>query len=73
MSSNRLKLKADKTEFIWLETRQHLAYLSQPLIVDGQHVEPVQSVRNFGVTLDDQLTMDAHSRSLIATCCFSQA
>ena len=69
MSSNRLKLNADKTEFIWLGTRQQLAKLrSQPLIVGGQNIVPVQSARNLGVILDDHLTMDAHAKNIVRGC-----
>ena len=69
MSSNRLKLNADKTEFIWLGTRQQLSKLSsQPLAVGGQDVVPVHSARNLGLILDDQLTMDAHARNIVRSC-----
>jgi len=37
LSSNRLKLRANKTEFIWLDTRQQLAKLnSEPLQLKGE-------------------------------------
>ena len=69
MSSNRLKLNVDKTEFIWLGTRQQLSKLSsQPLAVGGQDVAPVHSARNLGLILDDQLTMDAHARNIVRSC-----
>lgn len=71
MSSNRLKLNADKTEFIWLGTRQQLAKLRiQPLVVGGQNIVPVQSARNLGVILDDQLTMDAHAKNIVRGCLY---
>jgi len=69
MTSNRLKLNADKTEFIWLGTRQQLAKISnQSVTVGGKDVAPVQSVRNLGVFLDDQLTMDIHARNVVRSC-----
>lgn len=69
MSSNRLKLNADKTEFIWLGTNQQLAKITrQPLTVGGQVIAPVQLARNLGVILDDQLKMDAHARSIVRSC-----
>jgi hypothetical protein len=72
MSSNRLKLNADKTEFIWLGTRQQLSKLSsQPLAVGSQHITPVHCARDLGVILDDKLTLDAHARN-VARSCFYQ-
>ena len=56
MTSNGLKLK---TELIWLSTRQPLVEIcSHPVTVGGKNVAPVQSVRDLGVFLDDQLTMN---------------
>lgn len=72
MSSNRLKLNADKTEFIWLGTHQQLEKISrQPLTIGGQVVPPVHFARNLGVILDDQLKMDVQARS-VAKSCFYQ-
>jgi len=59
MSPNRLKLNADKTEFIWLGTRQKLAMINvTPLHIGGQTINPVDKVRDLGVTIGDELTMD---------------
>ena len=69
MSSNRLKLNADKTEFIWLGTRQQLRKISQqPLDVGGASVKPVSSVRDLGVIIDDELTMAAHVNHVVSGC-----
>ena len=69
MSSNRLKLNADKTEFMWLGTRQQLSKLDpQSLLVGGQQVTPQHSARNLGVLIDDQLTMDTHAKSIVRSC-----
>ena len=58
-----------QTEFICLGTRQQLDRISKlPLTVGGQVVTPVQSARNLGVILDDQLKMDAHARSIVKSC-----
>ena len=52
MSSNRLKLNADKTEFLWIGTCQQLLKVSnQPMLVGGQPVTPVKSARNLRVLL----------------------
>ena len=69
MSSNRLKLNADKTEFIWLGTRQQLHKISwQPLVVGGVSVTPVHKVRDLGVIVDDELTMAAHVSKVVSGC-----
>jgi hypothetical protein len=53
-------------------TWQQLAKLSsQLLIVSGQQIDPIQSAQNLGVTLDDQLTMDAHVRNTFGGCFLS--
>ena len=70
MSSNRLKLNADKTEFLWIGTRQQLLKVSnQPFLVGGQSVTPVKSARNLGVLLDAaMLTMDVHVSTVVKGC-----
>ena len=43
LSSNQLKLNANKTEFIWLGTRQQLAKLnSEPLQLKGELIMPLE-------------------------------
>ena len=69
MSSNRLRLNHDKTQFVWFGTRQQLskrdltslANLSEALVSD----EPT---RNLGVLLDPELTMAAHVSKLCQVC-----
>ena len=70
MSSNRLKLNADKTEFLWIGTRQQLLKVSnQPFLVGDQSVTPVKSARNLGVLLDAaMLTMDVHVSTVVKGC-----
>ena len=71
MSSNRLRLNATKTQFIWFGTRQQLAKrdltslasISPPLVSNDP-------VRNLGVLLDSELTMDAHIKQLCRSCFF---
>lgn len=70
MSSNRLKLNAEKTQFIWLGSPQQLAKVgSIRLTVGGVDVAPLDSVRDLGVTLDSQLTMRQHV-NIVARSCF---
>ena len=69
MSSNRLKLNADKTQFIWLGSPQQLAKVgSIRLTVGGVDVAPLDSVRDLGVTLDSQLTMKQHVDIVTRSC-----
>src|SRR5208282_5418787 len=69
MSSNRLKLNADKTEFIWCGTWQQLRKINrQPLDVGGVCVAPVNKVRDLGVMIDDELTMTAHINHVVRGC-----
>ena len=61
MSSNRLKLDADKTQFTWLGTRQQLDKINIPTINLGSSVVQLQScVNNLGVIFDQKLSMKDH-------------
>jgi hypothetical protein len=72
MSSNRLKLNADKTQFIWLGSPQQLVKVGHVrLTVGGVDVAPLDSVRDLGVTLDSKLTMKQHV-DIVARSCFYQ-
>jgi len=69
MSSNRLKLNADKTEFIWLGTRQQLSkVVATPLQVKDQLLQPTDAVRNLGVLIASPLTIEAHVRNVVRSC-----
>ena len=58
MTLNRLKLNADKTQLIWLGTRQQLAKLTvTQLQLSTSVVEFDSVVTDLGVVLDNQLTM----------------
>jgi len=61
MSSNRLKLNADKTQFTWLGTRQQLDKINIPSINLGSSAVQLQSyVNNLGVIFDQKLSMKQH-------------
>ena len=61
MSSIQLKPNASKTEFIWIGTRQQLSKVEEEaLMVCGQSVTPMVKVRDLGVFVDRELTMEAH-------------
>jgi len=68
MSSNRLKLNTDKTQFIWLGSRQQLQKVSVNAVHLGTDVVNFQTtVGNLGVTIDSQMTMTAHVRRICRT------
>jgi len=67
LSSNRLKFNADKTEFIWLGTRQQLRKLTQQsLNINYVSLTPVSKVRDLGVVHDDELSMTAHVNHVVS-------
>ena len=74
MSSNRLKLNADKTQFIWLGSPQQLASVRmEELSIGGAAVAPVDTARDLGVTLDAQLTLDKHVDSVVRSCFYTSS
>ena len=69
MTSNRLKLNADKTEFIWTGSRQQAAKINTAVIVlKGHQIVPECSVKCLGVLIDTNLTFAPHIRRVAASC-----
>jgi hypothetical protein len=69
MSSNRLKLNVDKTQFIWLGTPQQLAKINcSSLILDGVDISISEEVTFLGVVIDNKLTFADHIRKLVGRC-----
>jgi hypothetical protein len=71
MGSNRLKMNPDKTQVIWLGSRQQLATFDTlaPLrLHDGTLVTPSTSVRNLGVIFDSELLLVDHVNSVTRSC-----
>ena len=71
MSSNRLKLNPDKTQFIWLGTRFQLGEIDYRSIL--QHYPSLvfqKTVVDLGVTLDQQLSMSDHVGRLCRSCSY---
>ena len=71
MRSNRLRMNADKTQLVWLGTRQQLAKLTTtelPLL--SALVKPSSAVLDLGVNIDGQLTMADHVAALRRSCLF---
>ena len=63
MSSNRLKLNMDKTQFIWLGSHQQLLKVEIDSIQLGSSSVPLKSsVNNLGVIFNGQLSMREHVR-----------
>jgi len=71
MSSNRLKLNPDKTEFIWFASSHNLQAVNQASISVGSvDVKPATSVRDLGVTFDNTLSMNDHISNTVKSCFF---
>ena len=69
MSSNRLRLNADKTQFSWFGTHQQLAKRDLASLASiSPSLISSDSVRDLGVLLDSELTMDAHIKQLCRSC-----
>jgi len=69
MRSNRLRINADKTQLVWIETRQQLAKLNTtelPLL--SALVKPSSAVLDLGVNTDGQHTMADHVAALRRSC-----
>ena len=70
MVSNRLKLKEDKTQIIWLGTRQQLRKVTvQTLRLPNATVSFSTVVNDLGI-LDSRLTMADHIAALSRSCFF---
>jgi len=71
MSSSRLKMNADKTQLIWLGTRQQLAELTvTELSLLSARVQFSTTVSDLGVLVDGQLSMADQVSSLCRSCFF---
>ena len=68
--SNHLKMNPEKTQLIWLGTRQQLGSLViTPLLLhNGTTIMPSESVRNLDVILDSQMTMAEHVNTATRNC-----
>jgi ligand-binding sensor domain-containing protein len=74
MGSNRLKMNPDKTQLIWIGTRQQLAKIDISSLTLLSAAVPLSStVTDLGVRIDSQLTMSDHVAALRRSCFFSTA
>ena len=68
MSSNRLKLNTEKTQFIWLGTRQQLQKVDVNRVSLGSGMVLFQdNVNDLGVTIDNRLSMKEHVSRICRT------
>ena len=66
MSSNRLKLKSDKTDLILLGIRQQLANINyKSLNINGCDMPVSSQITCLGVLVDNEMTFAAHIRCLM--------
>jgi len=66
-----LKLNADKSEVLWLGTRQQIAKLSpadKDLDLPTGSLSASSNARHLGVTVDEHLTFDVHARACSRAC-----
>ena len=69
MTSNRLKLNTDKTQFLCAGARQQLAKVNvTSILLDGVNTELSDEVTLLGVVVDRELTFAPHIRRLAARC-----
>jgi len=71
MAENHLKLNEEKTQIIWLGTRQQLNKVTaRALTLPNATDEFSTTVKDLGVVLDSQLTMADHTAALSRSCFF---
>ena len=71
MRSNRLKLNADKTEWVWVTTRQWQSIFAAPnLTVGGSIIVPTKGTHNLGVFFDSKIDLKSHISNICRTCYF---
>ena len=70
MGSKGLKMNPDKTQFIWLGSRQQLSAVDvTPLhLHDGTVIMPSNTVRNLGAVFDCEMTMLYYVNSVTRNC-----
>ena len=72
MASNRLLLNPSKTQFIWLGGRRQLTSLDMHLLAQTfPHTAFSHTVRDLGVTLDQELSFSQHV-NLVTRSCYYQ-
>jgi len=69
MKSNRLQLNPAKTDVMWctMSRRRH-QLPSSAMMIDGVPVTPVQNVRDLGIYIDSDLSMQTHVQRTTSSC-----
>jgi len=71
MKANRLRLNPQKTQLIWLGSRQQLEKLNMVDIeLVSASLSPLSAVHKLGVTIDSRLTMADHVSAVCRACYF---
>ena len=72
MSTNKLKLNPDKTEFLLIgKERQRRKYLSMfPIELLGVETYPAKSARNLGVIFDKNFNFRSHVSAICSSCIY---
>ena len=72
MSTNKLKLNPDKTEFLLIgNERQRSKYLSMfPIELLGVETYPAKSARNLGVIFDKNFNFRSHISAICSSCIY---
>ena len=72
MASNRLQLNQAKTEVLWCSSscRQH-QISPDSIRIGSTDVQPVTSIRDFGVYIDADMTERTHVTAVIVRACFA--
>jgi len=69
MSSNRLKLNTDKTQFIWLSTEAQLTKInSRTITLADADIQVSDVITCLGVVIDSQLTFTHNVKKLAGSC-----
>ena len=69
MASNRLKLDADKTQVMWVRTRQQLKKIvDAEIILKGHRIAPSTSVVCLRIPTDLKLTFALHVKRVVVRC-----
>ena len=69
MGANCLNLNSEKTEVIWFSSRRNLKNISSCSVrVLESNIFPSKSVRNFGISMDRNLTMSTQISKTIQMC-----
>ena len=71
-TANMHKLNDNKTELMLVTSKRtkHLHNLSTSFTIGNAQIPIKQSVKNLGITLDCNLTMNAHVSNIVRTCYF---